>query len=101
MGTTDLISQPLMLQANITDADSSGFHATDASSFAEAMHQALSLTNSQAIKMRQAARALAKEKFSERAFEEAWEGSWALLKVKSRRRRLEADGAELLRLNRV
>jgi hypothetical protein len=51
--------------------------------------------------MRQSARALAKEKFSEKAFEDSWEQSWGLLKRRSRIRRFEADGAELERLNRV
>jgi hypothetical protein len=51
--------------------------------------------------MRQAARTLAKEKFSQKAFENSWEESWGLLKTKSRKRRYEADGAELERLNRV
>lgn len=51
--------------------------------------------------MRQAARAAAKEKFSEKAFEDSWEESWVLLMRKSRRRRAEADGAELNRMNRV
>jgi len=82
-------------------ANKVGFHATDAASFAEAVHSALTLSNNQATKTRQAARALAKEKFSLRAFEKSWEKSWGLLKKRSRVRRAEADGAEYDRVNRV
>lgn len=50
--------------------------------------------------MRKAARALAKEKFSQRAFERSFEDSWAVLKAKSRERREMVDRVELDKMNR-
>ncbi|KAL1406231.1 asparagine-linked glycosylation protein [Vanrija albida] len=53
-----------------------GFHATDAKSFAAAIHEALSMSAGQQLAMRKAARALAEDKFSERAFERGFERGW-------------------------
>ena len=50
--------------------------------------------------MRKAARQLAKEKFSQRAFERSFEESWAVLKGKSRERREMVDRSELDKMNR-
>ncbi|GMK57824.1 hypothetical protein CspeluHIS016_0406580 [Cutaneotrichosporon spelunceum] len=47
------------------DGIKTGFHATDAESFADAIHQALSLPLAQDVGMRRAARSLARGKFSE------------------------------------
>ncbi|WVQ83370.1 hypothetical protein IAT38_005511 [Cryptococcus sp. DSM 104549] len=57
-----------------------GYHATDAPSFAAALHEAFSLSPSQSLKMRKAARALAVEKFSEQEFEKSWDKGWERLK---------------------
>lgn len=55
-----------------------GYHATDAASFAEAFHQALSLPAPEALIMRQRARALAIERFSTDRFEKGWARGWEL-----------------------
>ncbi|TYJ53573.1 hypothetical protein B9479_005777 [Cryptococcus floricola] len=57
-----------------------GFHATDADSFAEAIHAALSVSPKESLKMRKAARQLAVEKFSERKFEEDWDVGYERLR---------------------
>lgn len=64
------------------------------------MHQALSLSASQALAVRKSARQLAKDKFSLDAFEQSFEDSWSLLKRKARARRDIVDRAELDRMNR-
>ena len=56
-----------------------GFHATDAESFADAIHEALALPATQQLKMRQAARELAETKFSEAAFEDGFVVGWERL----------------------
>lgn len=56
-----------------------GFHATTAASFAEAMYQAMTMSDKEAVKMRKAARQAAEEKFSEKRFEEGWEKGWRRL----------------------
>lgn len=56
-----------------------GFHATTAASFAEAMYQAMTMPDKEAVKMRKAARQAAEEKFSEKRFEEGWEKGWRRL----------------------
>ncbi|EAL18406.1 hypothetical protein CNBJ3290 [Cryptococcus deneoformans B-3501A] len=56
-----------------------GFHATTAASFAEAMYQAMTMSDKEAMKMRKAARQAAEEKFSEKRFEEGWEKGWRRL----------------------
>ena len=102
MGPSNLIILP-WCRIHITTryvTDRTGFHATDADSFAEAMHQALSLSSSQASTMRKAARALAKEKFSQKAFERSFEESWKVLKTKSRERRDMVDRFEMDKMNR-
>ncbi|WRT64804.1 uncharacterized protein IL334_001739 [Kwoniella shivajii] len=57
-----------------------GFHATDADSFAEAIHQAFSLPLKESVSTRKAARELAVQKFSEKEFEEGWRKGWITLK---------------------
>ena len=52
-----------------------GFHATDAASFAEALHAALTLPKAEALAMRERARAWAVKQFSEAEFERGWEAS--------------------------
>lgn len=56
-----------------------GWHATDAESFAEGMHEILSLDSKEQKKVREAARALAVEKFSLEEFERGWSGFWGRL----------------------
>lgn len=56
-----------------------GFRATTAASFAEAMYQAMTMSDKEAVKMRKAARQAAEEKFSEKRFEEGWEKGWKRL----------------------
>ncbi|WVQ76077.1 hypothetical protein IAR50_005714 [Cryptococcus sp. DSM 104548] len=57
-----------------------GFHATDAASFAEAIHSALALSPKESLAMRKAARQLAVEKFSEKKFEEDWDVGYGRLR---------------------
>nr|XP_019005182.1 alpha-1,2-mannosyltransferase [Kwoniella mangroviensis CBS 8507]OCF68643.1 alpha-1,2-mannosyltransferase [Kwoniella mangroviensis CBS 8507] len=57
-----------------------GFHATDAGSFAEAIHQAFTLSPEESLRMRKAAREAAVKKFSEREFEKGWQLGWKRLK---------------------
>ncbi|OCF38298.1 alpha-1,2-mannosyltransferase [Kwoniella heveanensis CBS 569] len=57
-----------------------GYHATDAESFAEAIHSAFSLSDKESLAMRKAARDAAVHKFSEAEFEKAWEKGWFRLK---------------------
>ncbi|WVF69838.1 hypothetical protein IAT40_004618 [Kwoniella sp. CBS 6097] len=57
-----------------------GFHATDAESFAKAIHSASSLSDKESLAMRKAARDAAVQKFSEAEFEKAWEKGWFRLK---------------------
>lgn len=55
-----------------------GFHATTPSEFAEAFHQALSLSPADALAMRQRARE-SSWRFSEKVFSDAWLGHLANL----------------------
>lgn len=71
---------------------STGFHATDAESFAVAIYEALSSSPKQQLAMRQAGRALAAAKFSEAAFESGFEQGWASLVSRLDRKR---SGQEL------
>jgi alpha-1,2-mannosyltransferase len=64
-----------------------GFHAKTADEFAETLHEALSLSADQSMRMRRAARALAVEKFSEARFDQGWEKGWKVLEAKSAARR--------------
>ncbi|WWD21459.1 hypothetical protein CI109_105944 [Kwoniella shandongensis] len=64
-----------------------GFHATDAQSFAEAIHNAFSLPSKESLKIRKAARAAASEKFSEAGFEKGFDRGWQRLKGLVSRRR--------------
>jgi hypothetical protein len=57
-----------------------GYHSTDATSFAESIHSAFSLTSSQDLTMRQAARDRAVRVFSQEAFEIGWERHWGVVK---------------------
>ncbi|WWC59281.1 uncharacterized protein I303_101832 [Kwoniella dejecticola CBS 10117] len=57
-----------------------GFHATDAESFAEAIHQAFALSPTESLTMRKAAREAAVQKFSEKEFEKHWQEGWNRLK---------------------
>ncbi|KAI0066790.1 mannosyltransferase [Artomyces pyxidatus] len=57
------------------DGQPTGFHATDAEGFADAIHETLTLTPTAEIALRQRARDWAISRFSEREFERGWEGS--------------------------
>jgi alpha-1,2-mannosyltransferase len=75
-----------------------GFHATDSESFAAAIHEALSLSPAQQLKMREAARALAESKFSEAEFERGFERGWERLVHRAEERigaAMEARGEEV------
>ncbi|BEJ12922.1 hypothetical protein CspHIS471_0300960 [Cutaneotrichosporon sp. HIS471] len=61
------------------DGNKTGFHATDAESFADAIHEALSLSRHQELAMRRTARSLARDKFSEAAFERGFARGWSRL----------------------
>lgn len=76
-----------------------GFHGTDAESFADAIHEALSLSAHQEVSMRRAARALAADKFSEAAFERAFSRGFGRL-VRATGGSIDADngGAGLLQV---
>ncbi|KAF8636015.1 hypothetical protein AX15_000175 [Amanita polypyramis BW_CC] len=52
-----------------------GFHAKDLDSFAEALHQALSLSQVEGLAMRNRARRLAMQRFSEEEFVNGWNAS--------------------------
>ncbi|KAJ6499516.1 mannosyltransferase [Mycena vitilis] len=55
-----------------------GYHATTPAAFAARIHDALSLAPAPALALRERARSCAVQRFSEAAFEAAWEGSgWA------------------------
>ncbi|EIW71289.1 hypothetical protein TREMEDRAFT_73255 [Tremella mesenterica DSM 1558] len=56
-----------------------GFHATDAESFASSLHTALSLSADRQLDMRRVARDLARDKFSQEKFESSFEQSWRYL----------------------
>ncbi|WWC86926.1 uncharacterized protein L201_001805 [Kwoniella dendrophila CBS 6074] len=62
------------------NSQKTGFHATDAESFAEAIHQAFSLSPKESLSMRKAAREAAVQKFSEKEFEKGWQEGWNRLK---------------------
>jgi hypothetical protein len=64
---------------SVLQLTNTGFHATDAESFATAIHDALSLLPSQQLKMRHAARELAENKFSEAEFERGFGRGWERL----------------------
>ncbi|WVW78496.1 hypothetical protein I302_100451 [Kwoniella bestiolae CBS 10118] len=66
-----------------------GFHATDAESFAEAIHQAFTLSPEESLKMRKAAREASVRKFSESQFERGWQEGWMRLKGLVKRHRDE------------
>ncbi|WWC67918.1 uncharacterized protein I206_101836 [Kwoniella pini CBS 10737] len=66
-----------------------GFHATDAESFAEAIHEALRLSSKQSLTMRKAAREAAVQKFSEKEFEKHWQDGWIRLKSLAEKKRRE------------
>ncbi|KAK8847360.1 hypothetical protein IAR55_005217 [Kwoniella newhampshirensis] len=57
-----------------------GFHATDAESFAEAIHNVFTLPSRESLRIRKAARAAASEKLSEEGFERGFEQGWRRLK---------------------
>ena len=52
-----------------------GFHATEPVSFAEKLHEALSMDEEEQRAMRERGRKWAVERFSRAGFEEAWEAS--------------------------
>ncbi|KAM6494268.1 mannosyltransferase [Amanita muscaria] len=52
-----------------------GFHARDSDSFAEALHNALSLSNAEELAMRERARKWAVQRFSEEEFVKGWDSS--------------------------
>ncbi len=68
-----------LAQSPPEDTDGAGFHGTDAESFADAIHAALALPAHQEVSMRRAARARARDKFSEAAFERAFARGWGRL----------------------
>ena len=57
------------------DDHPTGFHAKDVGEFAQALHAALSLSEDEALAMRERGRASAVARFSEREFEMAWDAS--------------------------
>ncbi|EIW81552.1 glycosyltransferase family 4 protein [Coniophora puteana RWD-64-598 SS2] len=59
------------------EGKSTGFHATTPSTFADALHAALTLPPAEDLALRQRARQLAVSKFSEDAFWASWEKGWA------------------------
>ncbi|WVR04606.1 hypothetical protein IAU60_001616 [Kwoniella sp. DSM 27419] len=71
---------PLMDIVVPYDGRRTGFQATDAESFAEAIHAALSLSGKDGLIMRKTAREAAVRKFSEAEFEKGWEKGWMRLK---------------------
>jgi hypothetical protein len=73
-----------------------GFHATDAASFAGAIHQAFSLSAGEAKLMREAARKAAVERFSQAEFEKGFGKGWGLLRElrEGRVRQREEAGGE-------
>lgn len=68
-----------------------GFHATDAASFAVALGEALSLSPSQQLRMREAARSAAQDKFSQEKFESSFGQSWARLRGLAASRYIEDE----------
>lgn len=69
-------SHGLMFEPVERELTCTGYHGTDAASFAEAVHSALSLDDARDVKMRQAARDRAVQVFSQEAFERGWERHW-------------------------
>lgn len=61
--------------------EKTGFHATTAEEFGEAIFEAFSLSNKKQDTMRRSARKLAVEKFSQEAFEKAFERGWGSLRT--------------------
>ncbi|VDC07093.1 unnamed protein product [Peniophora sp. CBMAI 1063] len=57
------------------DGEPTGFHAKDVGEFAQALHNALSLSDAEALAMRERGRASAVARFSEEEFEKAWDAS--------------------------
>ncbi|KAK4685333.1 hypothetical protein P7C73_g4818, partial [Tremellales sp. Uapishka_1] len=62
------------------NGEKTGFHATDAESFAEALHAALSMSTTLQNRMRKAARAAAVERFSELEFDKGLGRGWKILR---------------------
>ncbi|KAL7419032.1 asparagine-linked glycosylation protein [Cryptotrichosporon argae] len=58
------------------ESQQTGFHATDAASFAEAMHTALAMSPAEQLSMRRAARGAAVERFGQRRFEQGFGRAW-------------------------
>jgi hypothetical protein len=89
----DPISAGLSLYS-VSRLTAQGFHATTAETFADAIHQALSLSPAPQLAMRKAARALAVHKFSLEEFERGFGEGWRELKGmmgRARRARKEGD----------
>lgn len=57
------------------DGQPTGFHAKDVGEFAQALHDALSLSDAEALAMRERGRTSAVARFSEQEFEKAWDAS--------------------------
>lgn len=66
-----------------------GFHAKTPEEFAEAIHQAFSMSSAQQLRMRKAARAAAVDKFSEEGFAKGFERNWEILCGLVMKRRLK------------
>ncbi|KAG9127966.1 asparagine-linked glycosylation protein [Ceratobasidium sp. 392] len=58
------------------NGEPTGYHATDPVSFANAFHQALSLSAPEALSMRKRARTVAMKRFSTKEFESGWARGW-------------------------
>lgn len=56
-----------------------GMHAVEAEEFAEKINEILSLPIPKQERMREMARKLAVDKFSQECFEKGWESSWEVL----------------------
>lgn len=67
------------------DSQPTGFHATTAETFADRLHDIMSMDDASQQAMRPRARANATERFSEAVFEKGWRKAWEQLKAVKRR----------------
>jgi glycosyltransferase involved in cell wall biosynthesis len=68
-----------------------GFHATDAASFADQIHTILSLSSSSQLAIRENARRQAMSKFSTEVFEQGWQASYEKLARNAEKRIFEVE----------
>jgi len=66
---------PLMDIVVPYEGEPTGFHARDSDSFAEALHNALSLSTAEELAMRERARKWAVQRFAEAEFVKGWDAS--------------------------